>query len=381
MSNLPQMTYPQITETLQTLVWTVPNPSPLVLLGPPGVAKTQFCRSLPATFAKARGIDPNEVGYLEFPTSERDAADVAGMALPAKAEGQWLTSYSRSPLLCLIEDAMQQQNVRFLILNIDEITQCNQDMAKAIRGLLDADTRRIGNDTLPEGVVVVATGNRLADKAGSQRMMSQVANAVFRCEVTFDAESWASWAEREGLHPLLISVATALTPTGFFVESVPAEDTQFCTPRSFARIAKSLTAVANASRDPNVIPNTLVTRKATAAAIGEAAAEQMFTYLECLGSVPTASEIQADPETATLSDETHFQHAAAQVALSSATDSVSGERALQYIIRLRADLQISTVAMMLRRSVRNGWTVTGPVAGAFLQRHAELLPLTEGYTA
>lgn len=380
MSNLPQMTLPQI-EALLALTWQDPSPSPVVLLGPPGAAKSSFCRTLPAVLAAARGVDSSAVGYLEFVASQRDPSDVAGIALPAKTpEGAWHTHYTRSPLLCLIEAELAKPGVEYLVLNIDEITQCGADMQKALRGSLDADTRTIGDNRLPDNVVVVATGNRLRDRSGSGQTLAHVANATFRVEVVFDTSSWQQWAETQGFHPLLIGAVGALTESAFFVEAVPAEDTQFCTPRSFARVAQPLTRLA--ARQPNgQVPDNLLSRRLAESAIGQQAAEQLFTYLSMLGEVPTAAEIQADPEGCAVSDAMHFQHAAAQVALSSAEDRSSAERALLYITRLRADLQISTAAVLMRRSARQGWKLGGPVAQAFIAKYHDLLPLTEGVVA
>ena len=54
-----------------------------------------------------------------------------------------------------------------------------------------------------------------------------------------------------------------------------------------------------------------------------------------------------------------------------------GEAALQYIVRLRPDLQVSLGTKLLRVSAKNGWVLTSDVATAFIQKFHELIPLAE----
>ena len=46
------------------------------------------------------------------------------------------------------------------------------------------------------------------------------------------------------------------------------------------------------------------------------------------------------------------------------------------LVRLRPDLQIGTGAALMRKSVRDGWTCVGPTAAKFVEKYADLLPLT-----
>lgn len=369
MSALAALTLPEITALMRTTMTT--DCQPWLLLGSPGTAKTSFCRTLPALLADVRGLDPAAVGLLEFNCGQRDAVDTNGLGLPAKgSDGRWRTHSSLSMIITAIEATGKEHGV----LILDEATQCGADMQKSLRSVMDPDTRTSGGDKLPDGWIVVATGNRLSDKSGSQRALSHVANAVIRCEVLFDFESYRDWCIGDGMHPLLIACAQANVERGLFVDAVPAEDVQFSSPRSYSRLARNLTAMA--AQADGVIPDNLLTRKLAESTIGREATDMVFSFIALHDKVPTDADIQRDPTGCLLPSETDLQYLASNVALASAKDSETADKALQYIVRLRADMQIGCGAALLRRSAREGWTCVGPTAAAFVAEYADVLPLT-----
>ena len=64
-------------------------------------------------------------------------------------------------------------------------------------------------------------------------------------------------------------------------------------------------------------------------------------------------------------------------AINSAETASTGEAALQYITRLRPDLQVSLGSKLLRLSAKRGWVLTSSTATAFIAKFHELLPLAE----
>jgi hypothetical protein len=91
--------------------------------------------------------------------------------------------------------------------------------------------------------------------------------------------------------------------------------------------------------------------------------------------VPMGHEILADPTGAMVPDDTGFQQLAANRAMNAIVSEADGDAALTYIVRLRPDLQVSLGAKLIRRSVREGWTMASPVANAFIRKFSEFLPL------
>lgn len=54
--------------------------------------------------------------------------------------------------------------------------------------------RKVGDYTLPEGVSLVACGNKLSDKGGVNKMPTPLANRFVHLELISDADDWVEWA-------------------------------------------------------------------------------------------------------------------------------------------------------------------------------------------
>jgi AFG1-like ATPase len=77
-------------------------------------------------------------------------------------------------------------------LCIDELPQAVVMMQNALAGLmLD---RVVGECRLSDGVVMIATGNRTQDKAGANRMVTQLSNRVLTLDQESSTDDWVQWA-------------------------------------------------------------------------------------------------------------------------------------------------------------------------------------------
>ena len=344
---------------------------PLMILGGPGNAKTQSIRQSRFALAAHHDVSINDVGFVEFPAADRDPFEINGLSVPSKTEdGTLTTKFTRSPVLQLILDTGCEYGVLF----IDEITQASTDMLKSLRHAIDVDTRKLGVEKIPDGWIVMMAGNRLADKSGASRVLSHFANATMRREMDVPVTSWVKWAEKNGIHPMLVSCAQAEDENDLFVKAVPAEDAQFCTYRTYAHCDPFVKLNATPDGLVDVTPEL---RSQLSSWVGEAAADTMVNHFALYHKLPRKHEIMSDPETCTLPDDAPSQYAAMQLALSIAEDEQSTETALRYVMRARPDLQISTGAALLRKSHRQGFLLTGPLAVQFVTKYADVLPLTE----
>ena len=373
-SNLPHITSAEIIDDLAP--YLLQHKQSAVILGAPGLGKTATIRQLVLPMAAHYGVAVDEVAFVEFHAADRDAVEINGLALPKKspdAPSGASTAYSRSPLL----EELLATGKKYIVLLIDEITQADAAMQKALRHLVESDTRMLGGehlDALGLEVLVILAGNRLADKAGSARLLSHFSNAVMRFEMRFDIDSWVQWAERNSINPMLIAAAQAMHEDDLFVPAVPAEDVQFSTPRSFSKLNEVL---APFSRSDGSIALTPWARRMMEAWIGGKATDMVVNFLALHRHLPSKQDILTNPEGCKLPDDTQAQYAAAQLALSVATDSDSADAALKYVLRMRTDLTISFGAALLRKSHREGYLLVGPTASQFVAKHHDLLPLTQ----
>ena len=342
-----------------------------------GIAKTQWIKNrYRELYAEHLGLATDKVGFIQTRVANRDAAEIAGVALPIKNDdGTVGTQFTKPPLVAELWAAHDAGFTHGINL-IDEFGQAGTDVQKVFADMFDPDERTLAGWAIPDGWIIAWTGNRTADKSGANRILSHIMGRCRVFELEFDIKSWADWAANNGVNPLAIDCAMAYADEGFFAESVPTEDGPFCTPRSLTHAAADLTAFTDSSEfDGASLPSYM--EKLIASSIGAKSAVMLRKYIDEADQVPTADEIFADPTGANVPDGTGHQLLAANRAINCASDADTGEAALAYITRLRPDLQVSLGSKLLRTSARNGWVLTSSVAVAFIQKFHDLLPLAQ----
>jgi hypothetical protein len=370
MSNHQQITIDEL-ETIARLNLAGPQWQPMILLGSPGTAKTQWLTErLPELYAEALGVTVDDIGLVVEKPARRDSAELAGVALPIKeADGAVATQFTRSPVLKKIQD----KGLTYGILLWDEIAAAGAPEQKVAADSFDPDEHSIGGERLPAGWIVVGTGNRAKDKAGAVRLLSHLTNRAMVYEMRFCIHAWIKWAVENNINPVVQECAEAYHDQGFFADAVPAEDIAYCTPRSLVRVAGHLDTLMSSIEFDGTIPP--VIERMFASNVGPNAANVLCQWIAQRDHVPTAAEILSNPEGAKVPDQTGFQMVAANIAMAEVTDAQSATAVLHYVCRLRTDLQVSLGTKLMAISTRAGWTVTDPLAAAFISKFHQLLPL------
>ena len=226
-------------------------------------------------------------------------------------------------------------------------------MQKVLGDALDPVEHSIGGWPLPSGWIVVGTGNRTKDKSGANRLLAHLLDRVLMFELQFDIHSWSEWAYANDVHPLIIECAKAYEDQGFFADSVPSSDEQYCSPRSLTRASDHLTAFLKIKGQDAYLNSTI----------------------RSLVAAPTEREIQRNPESAIVPDQTGHQMIAGNNAITSAIDGDTVGQAFKYILRLRTDLQVSLGVRLLKVAGKNGWVSNEPLVNQFLAKHHDLITL------
>jgi hypothetical protein len=221
----------------------------------------------------------------------------------------------------------------------------------------------------------VGTGNRTKDKSGANRLLSHLLDRVLMFELEFSITAWSKWAYANGVHPLIIecAIANSVGDIKFFADSVPATDEQYCSGRSAVRASDHLTAFLNTNGQDAYLNRTI--RSLLSANIGSSATELLCTYSKVRDQVPNEREIQSNPESCILPDDSGYQMLAGHNAIASATDGDSIGQAFKYILRLRTDLQVSLGVRLLTVAGKNGWVSNEPLVNQFLAKYHDLITL------
>ena len=123
------------------------------------------------------------------------------------------------------------------ILFLDEINAAPQSVQAAAYQLIL--NRKVGTYHLPDGVSIVAAGNRETDKAVTFRMPSALANRFIHFEMMVNFEDWEDWAIKHRISSDVIGFLK-VKQNYLFQFDPKSGDKAFATPRSWAFVSQLL---------------------------------------------------------------------------------------------------------------------------------------------
>ena len=198
---------------------------PLVILGPPGIGKTQI--------AKQAARDLN-YSYTELLLAGRDIGDIM---LPYVAKGDSPNAHLRihySPKIPHVDNPLFDGPT---LLNIDEVTGAKPMMQNVLLKVLDEWI--IGETLLRDDVRIIATGNRSWDHAHVEKIGAPLANRANIIHFDPDVEFWLQWGLKNNIHPIVLAWVR-FDPTNLFQfdpKQFMSGDYAFPAPRSNERIS------------------------------------------------------------------------------------------------------------------------------------------------
>tara|TARA_R110000744_G_scaffold316522_3_gene423165 strand:+ start:424 stop:1407 length:984 start_codon:yes stop_codon:yes gene_type:complete len=89
------------------------------------------------------------------------------------------------------------------ILCFDDRNQCGADLQKVLANI--QNQRELHGHRLPDGVMIVSTGNRQKDRAGANRVLSHLRDRETTLELETMLDDWCKWAIDMGVNPSVIS--------------------------------------------------------------------------------------------------------------------------------------------------------------------------------
>ena len=354
------------------------SPATTVLLGGPGVGKTQWSMNVfPKIVAEARGLTIDEVAVILTQPAIRDSQEYAGIGIPSRQDGdsgQLVTRFSLPNLLEQIEQR-RKDGAKCIVIVADEISAASDDVQKLFAPLVDKYDKRLGDNYVGSDVVLIMTGNRAGkDRAGARRLLAHLPNRSAVFELKTDHPAFADWGDANGIHSLFTAIAR--TVDGFFVDEPPSEDGQFCTYRQVEQSSDYLKQREATDRFVDTI--TPAIEMGIASFIGIDAAAMFASFARQIAEgIPTAEEIFTNP----LTSKVPSNPASQQFAVNRATADLpkygpeAGNQLYDYVNRLAPDLQVIAGVKVAKAAIRAGINLNSDLANAFMEKHADLIEL------
>jgi hypothetical protein len=142
--------------------------------------------------------------------------------------------------------------------------------------------RKVGTYKLPDNVMIVAAGNREADKGVTYRMPAPLSNRFIHLELAVNFDDWFSWAIDNNQHTDVVGYLT-FAKKDLYDFDPRSSSRSFATPRSWSFVSELI--------EDNLDEST--TTDLVAGAVGEGLAVKFMAHRKVASSMPNPSDILA----------------------------------------------------------------------------------------
>ena len=205
---------------------------PVLLMGPPGVGKTQIMEQI------ARECDLPLVSYTITHHTRQSA-----IGLPFIREKNYggktysVTEYTMSEIIASVYDRMEETGKQEGILFIDEINCVSETLAPTMLQFLQCKT--FGNQKVPAGWVIVAAGNPPEYNKSVREFDIVTLDRVKKISVEADFPVWKEFAYAQKIHGAIISYLEIRQENFCRIETT-VDGKRFVTPRGWQDLSEML---------------------------------------------------------------------------------------------------------------------------------------------
>lgn len=207
---------------------------PILLMGPPGVGKTQIMEQI----AQECGI-----ALVAYTITHHTRQSAVGLPFIRHRNfggaDRSVTEYTMSEIIASVYDKMEQTGLEHGILFIDEINCVSETLAPTMLQFLQCKT--FGNQAVPAGWVIVAAGNPPEYNKSVRDFDLVTLDRVRRIDIEPNLAVWQEYARAHRLHPA-VQAYLELRPQHFYRIQNDVDGPQFVTARGWEDLSAMLTA-------------------------------------------------------------------------------------------------------------------------------------------
>ena len=237
---------------------------PLFIWGAPGIGKSDIVGQV------ASEIDAH---MIDIRLSLWDPTDIKG--IPYYSSNDNTMQWAPPQELPTQEFAKKH---KFIVLFLDEMNSAAPAVQAAAYQLIL--NRKVGTYILPDNVLIVAAGNRDADKGVTYRMPAPLANRFVHLELKVDFDDWFQWAVNNDIHQDVVGYLT-FSKKDLYDFDPKSPSRSFATPRSWSFVSELLE-----DDDDETTTTDLVS-----GSVGEGLAVKFMAHRKVSAKLPNPSDV------------------------------------------------------------------------------------------
>lgn len=291
-----------------------------IFKGSPGLGKSAMVKQ---AADELRKIFP-DFGFVNLhPTMPHD--EVGGIPELIRKEGEPTRTDYALPKWFPLDPASKG------IINLDDVAQSDKLMQQVMANLVH--DRSLRGYPLPDGWMIVGSGNRVEDGAGVVKTLTHFNDRICDINIAAHVASWVEdFAIPNGIDERIIAyVLSDETKLDQFDPKVA----KCATPRSWEAVSNWLKFIGTLPEDKQ----TKMAQVLLAGEIGQGEAIRFWAFCQLFGRMPDIDAILADPLNASIEHPLDIQYALV-ISIAQKLDPNNLQAALQYVDRLGTDLTV-----------------------------------------